>query len=119
MVFCICCKDQDTAGKIGKRIGMGLLALIAAAEAVGGMALNAKAQPEEEIIWREYEVEYDTITASLDSGGILKGEVSSYRAPVDTEIAELKVQVGKEIFHNAVENAGAQVKLLEEVVKEL
>lgn len=83
--------------KIGKRIGIGLLALIAAAGAVGGMALNARAEPEEEIIWREYEVKYDTITASLDSGGVLKGEVRSYRAPVDTEIAELKVHTGQEV----------------------
>ena len=45
---------------------------VLAAIAMGAVFLQPEAEPEDDVIWREYPVKLGTITASLDGSGLLE-----------------------------------------------
>lgn len=56
-----------------------------------------KADSEEEIIWREYPVTYNDITASLDGGGTLETINIHHSFDIDLKIEQILVEVGQEV----------------------
>lgn len=52
---------------------------------------------EEDIIWREYQVAYNDITASLDGGGTLETTGVHHSFDVDLKIEQILAEVGQEV----------------------
>ncbi|MBS6195558.1 MAG: efflux RND transporter periplasmic adaptor subunit [Clostridiales bacterium] len=60
-------------------------------------AIPSKKDADEEVIWREYPVTYDDITASLDGGGTLEVTGNPHTAGVELKIEEVMVKEGQEV----------------------
>lgn len=56
-----------------------------------------KGDLEEDIIWREYQVAYNDITASLDGGGTLETTGVHHSFDVDLKIEQILAEVGQEV----------------------
>ena len=76
-----------------------LIAVICAlaATAMGALFLQPKAEPEDDIIWREYPVKLGTITASLDGSGLLEATGIHHSFDVDLKIDQILVEAGQEV----------------------
>lgn len=86
-----------TKKKSKKWVGITVAGLALLGIVTGSLTLKARAEPVEDIIWREYEVKKGTITASLDGGGTLKGSAIQYRPGSDVHIVEIPVKVGQAV----------------------
>lgn len=84
-----------TSKKKKKWLGISAACLALLGVVIGSLTLKARAEPEEEILWREYDVKTGTITASLDGGGTLKGSLMQYRPGSNVHIEEILVQTGQ------------------------
>lgn len=56
-----------------------------------------KGDLEEDIIWREYQVAYNDITASLDGGGTLETTGVHHSFDIDLKIEQILAEVGQEV----------------------
>lgn len=76
-----------------------LIAVICAlaAIAMGAFFLQPKAEPEDDVIWREYPVKLGTITASLDGSGLLEATGIQHSFDVDLKIDQILVEAGQEV----------------------
>lgn len=62
---------------------------VLAAIAMGAVFLQPKAEPEDDVIWREYPVKLGTITASLDGSGLLEATGIHHSFDVDLKIDQM------------------------------
>ena len=62
---------------------------VLAAIAMGAFFLQPKAEPEDDVIWREYPVKLGTITASLDGSGLLEATGIHHSFDVDLKALEI------------------------------
>lgn len=69
-----------------------LLLLIAA-----GIILRPKGTEDEDVIWREYQVEREDIIASLDGGGKLEASGVQHSFDIDMKIEQVFVEVGDKV----------------------
>lgn len=70
---------------------------VLAAIAMGAFFLQPKAEPEDDVIWREYPVKLGTITASLDGSGLLEATGIHHSFDVDLKIDQILVEAGQEV----------------------
>ena len=70
---------------------------VLAAIAMGAVFLQPKAEPEDDVIWREYPVKLGTITASLDGSGLLEATGIHHSFDVDLKIDQILVEAGQEV----------------------
>lgn len=70
---------------------------VLAAIAIGTVFLQPKAEPEDDVIWREYSVKLGTITASLDGSGLLEATGIHHSFDVDLKIDQILVEAGQEV----------------------
>lgn len=70
---------------------------VLAAIAMGAFFLQPKAEPEDDVIWREYPVKLGTITASLDGSGLLEATGIQHSFDVDLKIDQILVEAGQEV----------------------
>lgn len=61
------------------------------------MLTRPEEDTEEDVIWREYQVAYNDITASLDGGGALETADVHHSAAVDLKVEEIMVEIGQEV----------------------
>lgn len=85
---------------------------------LGVVLSKPKEEMEEDIIWREYPVTYNDVTASLDGGGTLEASGVRHSSDVDLKIEKLMVEVGDEVKKGDV-LATYDLEALQKKVKEL
>lgn len=80
-----------------KKIIFFTIAVILLLSIAAGIILRPGATEDEDVIWREYQVERGDIIASLDGGGKLEASGVQYSFSTDMKIEEILVEVGQEV----------------------
>ncbi|PKM51681.1 MAG: hypothetical protein CVV02_05270 [Firmicutes bacterium HGW-Firmicutes-7] len=79
--------------------------------------LKPKTESEDDVIWREYMVTYNDITASLDGGGTLESTGTQHSLDVALKLEQLTVEVGQYVKKGEVLAHYAKVDLESQIEK--